>query len=80
MVESTQAIRARKRSARSGYVAPHWPKPYGLEADPIHQLIIDEELAAAGVKRAAGGIGFGPDQQFSMAAPQNNKNVTCGQF
>ena len=39
--------------ARSGYVAPHWPKPYGLEADPIHQLIIDEELAAAGVKRAA---------------------------
>jgi len=45
--------------ARSGYVAPHWPKPYGLEADPIHQLIIDEELAAAGVKRAAGGIGLG---------------------
>jgi len=45
--------------ARSGYVAPHWPKPYGLDADPIHQLIIDEELAAAGVKRAAGGIGLG---------------------
>jgi alkylation response protein AidB-like acyl-CoA dehydrogenase len=45
--------------ARAGYVAPHWPKPYGLGADPIHQLIIDEELAVAGVKRAAGGIGLG---------------------
>ena len=45
--------------ARAGYVAPHWPKPYGLGADPIHQLIIDEELAVAGVRRAAGGIGLG---------------------
>jgi len=41
--------------AHAGYVAPHWPKPYGLEADPITQLLIDEELAAAGVKRLAGG-------------------------
>ena len=45
--------------ARAGYVAPHWPKPYGISADPIHQLIIDEELAVAGIKRAAGGIGLG---------------------
>ena len=45
--------------ARAGYVAPHWPKPYGLGADPIDQLIIEEELASAGVKRAAGGIGLG---------------------
>ena len=45
--------------ARAGYVAPHWPAPYGLDADPIHQLIIDEELAAAGVERRAGGIGLG---------------------
>ncbi|WP_419842043.1 acyl-CoA dehydrogenase family protein [Candidatus Poriferisodalis sp.] len=45
--------------AHAGYVAPHWPKPYGLDADPITQLLIDEELAAAGVKRLAGGIGLG---------------------
>ncbi len=45
--------------ATAGFVAPHWPKPYGLAADPIHQLIIDEELSAAGVRRAAGGIGLG---------------------
>ncbi|MDG2024554.1 MAG: acyl-CoA dehydrogenase family protein [Actinomycetota bacterium] len=45
--------------AAAGYVAPHWPKPYGLAADPIHQLVIDEELSNAGVRRAAGGIGLG---------------------
>ena len=31
--------------------APHWPEPWGLDADPIHQLIIDDELRAAGVRR-----------------------------
>ena len=24
--------------AEAGYVAPHWPRPWGLDADPIHQL------------------------------------------
>lgn len=28
----------------AGYVVPHWPAPWGLEADPIHQIIIQEEL------------------------------------
>src|SRR5690349_7000384 len=28
--------------AEAGYVAPHWPKPYGLDADPITQMIIDD--------------------------------------
>lgn len=37
--------------AESGYLAPHWPAPYGLGADPVQQLVIDEELAAAGVER-----------------------------
>jgi alkylation response protein AidB-like acyl-CoA dehydrogenase len=35
----------------AGYVVPHWPSPWGLDADPIHQLIIDAELRAAGVRR-----------------------------
>ena len=34
--------------AESGYVAPHWPEPWGLGADPIHQLIIDDELCVYG--------------------------------
>lgn len=45
--------------AEAGYVAPHWPRPYGLSADPILQLIIDEELRAAGVRRPSNPIGIG---------------------
>lgn len=45
--------------ARAGYVAPHWPRPWGLEADPIHQLIIDDELTRAGVRRPVNPIGIG---------------------
>ncbi|MGA0117933.1 MAG: acyl-CoA dehydrogenase family protein [Ilumatobacteraceae bacterium] len=45
--------------AESGYVAPHWPTPYGLGADPIHQLIIDDELARAGISRPSNQIGIG---------------------
>jgi len=45
--------------AEAGYVVPHWPAPYGLGADPIHQLVIDEELQRAGVRRPAGiGVGW----------------------
>ncbi len=37
----------------AGYIVPHWPEPYGLDADPMHQLIIDDELKRAGVSRTA---------------------------
>jgi len=45
--------------AEAGYVAPHWPAPWGLGADPIHQLIIDDELAKAKVRRPTNPIGIG---------------------
>lgn len=45
--------------AEAGYVAPHWPAPYGLDADPILQLIIDDELRAAGLRRPNNPIGIG---------------------
>jgi len=45
--------------AKAGYVAPHWPQPWGLGADAIHQLIIDDELRASGVKRPSNQIGIG---------------------
>ena len=35
----------------TGYLAPHWPAPYGLAADPVTQVVIDQELARAGVTR-----------------------------
>jgi len=37
--------------AESGFLTPHWPAPHGLGADPVHQLVIDEELDRAGVER-----------------------------
>ena len=37
--------------AEAGLQAPHWPKPYGREASPAEQLLIDRELADAGVER-----------------------------
>ena len=45
--------------AEAGYVAPHWPRPWGLDADPIHQLVIDDELRRAGVSRPPNPIGIG---------------------
>ena len=37
--------------ADSGYAAPVWPSPYGLAASPGALLVIDDELAKAGVSR-----------------------------
>jgi alkylation response protein AidB-like acyl-CoA dehydrogenase len=45
--------------AEAGYVAPHWPEPWGLAADPILQLVVDEELRRAGVRRPINPIGIG---------------------
>jgi alkylation response protein AidB-like acyl-CoA dehydrogenase len=45
--------------AEAGYVVPHWPSPYGMDADPVHQLIIDEELSRAQVARPSNPIGIG---------------------
>ena len=45
--------------AERGLVAPHWPRPWGLDADPAIQLVIDEELRAAGVTRPINPIGVG---------------------
>jgi 3-oxochol-4-en-24-oyl-CoA dehydrogenase len=45
--------------AEAGLVAPHWPPPWGLGADPVHQLVIDDELRRAGVRRPVNPIGIG---------------------
>ncbi len=35
----------------TGFLTPHWPAPYGLGADAVTQIVIDEELTRAGVTR-----------------------------
>ena len=48
-----------KQLVDAGYVVPHWPKPYGLEAGPLEQLIIAEEMKRSGIKRPQNPIGIG---------------------
>jgi alkylation response protein AidB-like acyl-CoA dehydrogenase len=48
-----------RQLAEAGYVAPHWPRPYGLGADPVLQLIIEDELRRARVGRPTNPIGVG---------------------
>ncbi|MFI9046228.1 acyl-CoA dehydrogenase [Streptomyces sp. NPDC053427] len=47
---------ARRALAPTGYAAPHLPRPYGLGADPVRQLAIQQELAAADVRISDLGI------------------------
>jgi len=37
--------------AEAGLLAPHWQAPYGRGASPAEQLLIDQEMSAAGVVR-----------------------------
>ena len=48
-----------RQLAEAGYVAPHWAAPYGRDADPLTQLMIDEELRRVGVRRPINPIGIG---------------------
>jgi 3-oxochol-4-en-24-oyl-CoA dehydrogenase len=48
---------ARKQALiESGLLMPHWPKPWGRDASAIEQLVIEQEFAAAGLKRPSYGI------------------------
>ncbi|WP_406690795.1 acyl-CoA dehydrogenase [Saccharopolyspora sp. ID03-671] len=46
----------KERLIETGYVMPHWPEPYGRAAGAVEQLVVEQEFAAAGVKRPAYGI------------------------
>jgi alkylation response protein AidB-like acyl-CoA dehydrogenase len=45
--------------ADAGLVAPAWPAPWGRDASVEYQLIIDDELRRAGVRRPINPIGIG---------------------
>jgi len=47
------------RLARAGYAAPHWPRPWGLGAGPVQQLVVDAELRTAGAPKPLNPIGIG---------------------
>ncbi len=47
------------RLARAGYVVPHWPEPWGLDATPADQLEIDEAMRDLRVPKPMNPIGIG---------------------
>ncbi|NBO34232.1 MAG: acyl-CoA dehydrogenase, partial [Actinobacteria bacterium] len=61
--------------ARRGLVAPHWPRPWGLDASPIEQLLVDDELRRASVQRPTNPIGIGwAGPTIVMAGTQEQKD------
>jgi alkylation response protein AidB-like acyl-CoA dehydrogenase len=45
-LRSLPAAEQRDYLVDSGYLVPHWPKPWGRQAGVVEQLVIDEEFAA----------------------------------
>ncbi|GAA1843419.1 acyl-CoA dehydrogenase [Pseudonocardia ailaonensis] len=52
-VEGTHGSALREALIDSGYVVPHWPRPWGRDAGAVEQLVIEQEFAAAGIERPA---------------------------
>ncbi|CAB4877538.1 unannotated protein [freshwater metagenome] len=48
-----------RRFAASGFAAPHWPRPWGLEASAAEQIQIDEALRSRNAPRPMNPIGIG---------------------
>ena len=55
-VKGLPAAEQRGKLIETGYVMPHWPKPYGRAAGAVEQLVVEQEFEAAGIKRPAYGI------------------------
>ena len=55
-IKDLSAEEQRNKLIETGYVMPHWPKPYGRDASAIEQLVIEQEFSAAEIKRPQYGI------------------------
>jgi 3-oxochol-4-en-24-oyl-CoA dehydrogenase len=55
-IKDLPADQQRTRLIETGYVMPHWPKPYGRAAGAVEQLVVEQEFADAGITRPAYGI------------------------
>lgn len=51
LLASVDPADSRAGLVETGLLMPHWPSPYGMDADAVTQLVVDEELAAAGIER-----------------------------
>jgi len=55
-VKGLDAAGQREAMIETGYVMPHWPRPWGRDAGAVEQLVIEQEFGAAGVARPQYGI------------------------
>ena len=55
-IADLDAADQRSQLIETGYVMPHWPKPWGREAGAVEQLVVEQEFASAGVQRPTYGI------------------------
>ncbi len=93
-LEEIKALGRDQRRARMvdlGYVAPHWPRPWGRGAGPVEQLVIDEEMDRVRLHRPNLAIGawalptiiaYGtPEQQQRWVRPTLLGEITwCQMF
>ncbi|MEU7896976.1 acyl-CoA dehydrogenase [Nonomuraea sp. NPDC049152] len=49
-IATLEGVEQRRALAAAGFVMPHLPKPWGRDADPLEQVLIQQELKAAKVK------------------------------
>jgi alkylation response protein AidB-like acyl-CoA dehydrogenase len=56
-IAAAPAADRNKLLAADGWVTPHLPKPWGRDAGPLEQLVIAEEMRAAGLRAPGLGIG-----------------------
>jgi alkylation response protein AidB-like acyl-CoA dehydrogenase len=47
----TDPVEQRRALADRGLLAPHWPSPWGRDAGAVEQLVIDQLIAEAGLRR-----------------------------
>ncbi len=84
-IKDLSADEQRTELIKTGYVMPHWPRPYGREAGAIEQLVIEQEFDSAGITRPGYGITgwviltliqYGTDDQVSRwVEPALNQDV-----
>jgi 3-oxochol-4-en-24-oyl-CoA dehydrogenase len=55
-IKDLPAAEQRAELIETGYVMPHWPRPYGRAAGAVEQLVIEQEFEAAGIQRPSYGI------------------------
>ncbi len=81
----------RHQLADEGYMAPHWPRPWGRDASPVEQLVVDQELQRARVRRPPLAVGAWalptiiahgtPEQQERWVGPTLRGEMTwCQMF